>query len=80
MKELPPDFKAERLRWRPARLIFEACAELAKQGTPRRWFSSLALVREFERVGAAWGQPRIAAELQVFTFCRMARATARAAA
>lgn len=50
-RELPPDFRADRLKTFPLRLVFQAIEEVAMQGTPRRWFSPLALAREVERVG-----------------------------
>ncbi len=50
-RELPKGFRAETFKTFPLRLVFEAITEVAKQGTPRRWFSPLALAREVERVG-----------------------------
>jgi hypothetical protein len=49
--EVPAAFRAESLTTFPLRVLFQAMAELAKQGTPRRWFSPQALWREVERVG-----------------------------
>lgn len=69
--ELPPTFRGDSFRSTPLRLLFFAMAELAKQGTPRRWFSPLALAREVELVG---GRARRA---DIFFWRRVAIGAAR---
>ena len=51
MRDVPQSFSGEALKFFPARLLFEAAQAVAAQGTPRRRFSSVALAREFDRVG-----------------------------
>lgn len=66
--ELPPEFRPALVRVVPLRLMVEGMAELVKQGTPRRWFSPLALARELDRAGG----PGCAARHQVFAWARVA--------
>ena len=66
-KDLPAIFKPRHVQFLPLRLMVEAMAELAKQGTPRRWFSPLALARELDRVGG----PGSAARHHVFTWAHL---------
>jgi len=68
--ELPPGFTGARFLTFPLRLIFEAMAELVKQGTPRRWFSPLALQRELDRATAACGTP--GTQPNAFAWARLA--------
>lgn len=62
------------IRTFPLRLIYQAMEELVSQGTPRRWFSPLAMWREIERVG---GDKDHRAE--VFFWSKMAVAAVRSA-
>lgn len=71
--EIPATFDAASLRSFPLRLVFLAMAELVKQGTPRRWFSPLALAREIDRHGGE-GYARRSGH---FTLCRLAVAGVR---
>jgi hypothetical protein len=74
LRDLPAGFRPARdLRCFPLRLIVQAVEDLAAQGTPRRWFSPLALVREIERVGGRGYAP------EVFFLSRLAVRTARSA-
>jgi hypothetical protein len=67
-RDLPEGFHGGRFQSVPLRLLFGAMGELVRQGPPRRWFSPLALSREFDRVeGAGSGKRR-----QVFFWARMA--------
>jgi hypothetical protein len=73
LREVHGAFDADRLQCFPLRLILLAAQELAAQGTPRQWFSSLALARELDRFGGT-GYAR---GLGLFTWCRLAAAEAR---
>jgi hypothetical protein len=73
LQDLPPGFSSSRVLSFPLRLLLEAAQELQQQGTPRRWFSPLALARELDRVGGA-GYAR---RNQAFFWARLAIATAR---
>lgn len=68
--ELPPGFTAARLQAFPLRMLFLAMTELVKQGTPRRWFSPLALRRELDRASAIWGAP--GTQHHAFAWARLA--------
>ena len=50
-RELPAGFDGSRIATPYLRILFFAIEELVRQGTPRRWFSVLAIARECERVG-----------------------------
>jgi len=60
----PDTFQAFNLR-----LIWQAAQELVRQGTPRHWFSPLAIAREIDR---AAGRPGRAREMGIFRLCRLA--------
>jgi hypothetical protein len=62
------DFKTFELR-----LVFEAMQALARQGTPRRWFSPLALSRVID---AAYQESGNARRLDIHGWCRFAIANA----
>ncbi len=70
--EVPKAFSAESIRTWPLRLLYYACMELARQGTPRRWFSPEALWREVQRVGG-----RRDLRVDVFFWSRAATSEAR---
>jgi hypothetical protein len=56
------------------RVIWQAAQALAKQGTPRRWFSPHAIAQEVDRVA---GHPGRAREMGLYRLCRLAVRIAR---
>jgi hypothetical protein len=71
--ELPANFTASRFQTFALRVLFEAVAVLAAQGTPRRWFSPVALAAEIDR----WGGAGYARRLGTFLWARTAVGIAR---
>jgi hypothetical protein len=72
-RSLPDGFTGERFQCCQLRVLFEAMSELVRQGTPRRWFSALALAREADRAGG----PGTAVEYGIYFWARLAIGTAR---
>jgi len=68
------DIDASHLRVFLLRVILQAMQELARQGTPRRWFSPHALAMEIDRVACVRGRAR---EMGVYRMCRWAAKIAR---
>jgi hypothetical protein len=71
-RRLPVGFTRHVFKTTDLRFIFAAICELVSQGTPRSWFSPLAIAREFDRA-----EPCSSKEHKVFEWCRRARKAAR---
>jgi hypothetical protein len=78
LADVPAGFSSGSVKTFALRLLLEAAQALAKQGTPRRWFSVLALSRELDRAGQVGGHgPGYAKANRIFLWARLAVATAR---
>jgi hypothetical protein len=73
--EIAPFDHDRRIRTPPLRLLVAAIYEIVQQGTPRRWFSPLAISRELDRVGGPGNGKRH----DVFLWARLAAGMARRA-
>jgi hypothetical protein len=73
-QRLPTNFSGESIRWFVLRVLFHAMHELVKQGTPRRWFSVLALARVIDE---AYQEPGHSSRIGIYFWCRAAVRMAR---
>ena len=74
LSEVAEGFTSKSFRLFEFRLAYEAVQELARQGTPRRWFSPLAIAHVID---AAYGEPGNARRLDIIGWLRFAVRIAR---